>query len=110
MKTIVYTPENVHLLIRIKAKKKDIDEVLLAAYQTILPTHKEEGCLEYRVFHVENEVVIFGTWKSKMALDMHLLLQFHLRLVEEILPSLSKKTSIKIYKEIEPPITALSLG
>lgn len=110
MKTNLYTPENIHLIIRIKAKKKDTDEVVLAAYQTISPTHKEEGCLEYRIFHAESEVVIFGTWKNKMALDMHLLLQFHLRLVEEILPPLSKKISIKIYKEIEPPITALSLG
>ena len=110
MKTILYSPENIHLIIRIKAKKKDIDEVVSAAYQTISPTHKEEGCLEYRIFHANRELVIFGTWKNKMALDMHLLLQFHLNLVEDVLPLLCKKIKIKIYNELEPPITALSLG
>ena len=92
---------------RIKAKKKDIDEVILAAYQTISPTHKEEGCLEYRVFHANRELIIFGTWKSQMALDMHLLLQSHCNLVEDLLPPLCKKIKIKIYKELEPPITPL---
>jgi len=104
-----YSPENINMLIRIKAKKKDLDAVIMEAYKTIVVTHKEEGCLEYRVFHMDYDVMIFGTWSSAKALELHLLLQYHLNLVEELLPPLSKKISIKVYKELEPPITALSV-
>ena len=110
MKAVLYEPENMHLLIRIKSKKKYLDEMISEVYKTIAPTHKEEGCLEYRVFHKEQEIVIFGTWKNLMLLDMHQLLQFHVYLVEDVLPKMSKKFSLQVYKELEPPITALSIG
>jgi len=110
MQNVLYVPDNIHLLIRIKAKKEALDTLLIEIYKTIAPTHKEEGCLEYRVFHEGRDIFIFGTWKSKMALDMHLILQFHLHLVETVLPELSKKVRIHVSKELEPPITALSLG
>lgn len=109
MSALSYTPESVHLLIRIKPKKKHFDEVLRLAYETISPTHKEEGCLEYRLFHEENSIVIMGKWKNTMALQMHLLLHFHLHLFENILPGLCKKIDLRSYKETEPPITSLSI-
>jgi len=110
MQAVLYTPEQVHLDIRVKAKKGRIDEVILHAYNTIALSHKEEGCLEYKLFHSEDDILLKGTWKNNMALDMHLLLKYHLDLVETLLPPLSKKIKIKVYKEIEPPITALSIG
>jgi len=109
MSAVLYRPENIHLLIRIKAKKKDLDKVILQAYKTIGVTHKEEGCLEYRVFHMDYDVMIFGTWASSKSLEMHLLLQYHIDMMETHLPSLCKKVSLKVYKELEPPITALSV-
>ena len=110
MPAVLYTPEQVHLEIRVKAKKDRVDEVILHAYNTIAPTHKEEGCLEYKVLHNEDNILLKGIWKNTMALDMHLLLKYHLDLVEKLLPPLSKKVKVKVYKEIEPPITALSIG
>jgi len=110
MQTLLYTADTIHLVIKIKAKRKHINHVLEAIYQTIAPTHKEEGCLEYRLLHQDESIYIIGKWVNQMSLDLHLLLQFHLRLVEEILPPLCKKIHIQSYKEIEPPITALSLG
>lgn len=109
MQSILYTPENRHLHIRIKAKKKCLNEILSLVYKTIAPTHKEEGCLEYRVFSSDKDVMIFGTWKDTMSLDMHLLLQYHLDMMEKHLPLVSKKVSLKVSKELEPPITALSV-
>ena len=110
MQAVLYTPEQVHLDIRIKAKKNRVDEVILHAYNTMAQTHKEEGCLEYKVFHNEDDVVLRGVWKNMMTLDMHLLLKYHLDLIEVHLPPLCKKIKVKVYKEIEPPITALSIG
>ncbi len=110
MQALLYTPELVYLYIRIRAKKKHVQAVLSAAYDTISPTHKEEGCLEYRVLHEGTSVIIMGKWTNSMSLDMHLLLQFHLRLIEEILPPLCKKITLKRYREIEPPITSLSIS
>ncbi len=110
MNTISYDPESVFLHIRIKAKKRYIDDVLLLLYDTIAPTHKEEGCLEYRLLHEGTSILLYGKWKNKMALDMHLLLQFHLDLFENVLPSLCKNISVKRYKEVDPPITSLSIS
>jgi len=110
MQSVLYTPEQVHLDIRIKTKKNRIDEVILHAYNTIAPSHKEEGCLEYKVLHNEEGVIIRGIWKNQMSLDMHLMFKYHLDLIETYLPPLCKKIKVAIYKEIEPPITALSLG
>ena len=110
MQTSLYSTDNVHLVIRIKAKKKQTQHVLEEIYKTIAPTHKEDGCLEYRLMHNAESIIVLGKWKNQMALDMHLLLQFHVQLVEEILPPLCKKVYIQSYQEIEPPITALSLG
>ena len=110
MHSSLYTGDNIHLLIRIKAKKKQTQIILEEIYKTIAPTHKEEGCLEYKLMHDEDSIVIMGKWKNRMSLDMHLMLQFHVRLIEEILPPLCKKINIQSYKEIEPPITSLSLG
>jgi len=110
MQTLLYTADTFYLLIRIKAKKKYVQDILEAIYQTIAPTHKEEGCLEYKLLHDKESILVIGRWKSQMALDMHLLLQFHLTLMEDILPPLCKKINIQSYKEIESPITALSLG
>ncbi len=110
MQALVYTADAVRLLIRIKIKKKHLEDVLQACYETIAPTHKEEGCLEYRLMHSDDTVFITGKWKDRMSLEMHLLLQFHLQLVEERLPALCKKIEINICQELEPPITALSLG
>jgi len=106
----LYTADTIHLMIHIKAKKKHVQDVLAAAYQTISPTHKEEGCLEYRLIHNGRSVILTGKWKDEMSLNMHLLLQFHLQLIEETLPPLCKKIRVQTLKEIEPPITALSLG
>lgn len=110
MSTLVRTPDHVYLQIRIKAKQEYIQTILEEIYKTIVPTHKEDGCLEYRLLQEADSIIVFGKWKNKMALDLHLLLQFHLQLIEEILPPLCKKIRIQSYKEIEPPITALSLG
>ena len=109
MDTLTYTQDQVNLIIRLKTKKKETDTVLHALYETIAPTHKEEGCLEYRVLQEDRSILVMGRWKNRMSLDMHLLLQFHLHLFEELLPPLCKKISVSIYKELEPPITALSL-
>ena len=110
MNTLIYTADHICLIIRIKAKEGYTPAVLEEIYKTIAPTHKEEGCLEYRLLHEEDSIVVLGKWKNQMALDLHLLLQFHVQLIEEILPPLCKKIRVKSYKEIEPPITALSLG
>lgn len=109
MNKIIYIPDTVYLHINIKAKKKSIDEVLTHVYNSISPTHKEEGCLQYKVLRDGSSIIIIGKWKNKMYLDMHCLLQFHLELFEETLPPLCKKISIRSYKEIDPPITSLSL-
>lgn len=110
MNTISYDPESVFLHIHIKVKKRHLDEVLFLLYNTIAPTHKEEGCLEYRLLHEGKSLLLYGKWKNKMALDMHLLLQYHMNLFENVLPSLCKKISVKSYKEIDPPITSLSIS
>jgi len=110
MQNVLYTPDNVYLSIRIKTKKKALDTLLLEVYKTIAPSHKEDGCLEYRVMHKGQDIFIFGTWKNQMSLDMHLLLQYHLHLVETVFPKMAKKVRIEVFKELEPPITALSLG
>ncbi len=99
-----------YLTIHLDVKPDHLHTALDEIYKTISPTHKEDGCLEYRLLHNECSVVIFGKWKNKMSLQMHLLLQFHLQLVEDILPPLCDKISVQTYTEIEPPITALSLG
>jgi len=110
MNKLLYIQDNIHLLIQIQAKKEHLQEVLLSLYETIAPTHKEDACLEYKLFNEGTSIVIKGEWSSKMALDMHLLLQFHLHLFEEVLPALCESISIQSLKEIEPPITALSLS
>ncbi|MDF1880299.1 antibiotic biosynthesis monooxygenase [Sulfurimonas sp. MAG313] len=109
MHSVLYRPENIHLLIRVKAKKNELDAVVSEAYKTIAMTHKEEGCLEYRVFHIDSDVMIFGTWKDEKSLELHLLLKYHIDMIEKHLPLLSKKINLKVYTEIEPPITALSV-
>lgn len=109
MHTIAYTQDAVHLVIRIKTKKKELEKVLFYLYETIAPTHKEEGCLEYRILQNGTSLLVIGKWKSTMALDMHLLLHFHLHLFENVLPGLCKKIHVQTYKEIEPPITSLSI-
>jgi quinol monooxygenase YgiN len=109
MHTVSYIQDVVHLVIRIKTKQEELEKVLLYLYETIAPTHKEEGCLEYRIVQNGTSLLIIGKWKSQMALDMHLLLHFHLHLFENILPGLCKKIRIQTYKEIEPPITSLSI-
>ena len=110
MNKILYVPETIHLLIQIQAKKEFLQKVLLSLYETIAPTHREEGCLEYKLFSQETSIIIQGKWSSKMALDMHLLLQFHLRLFEEVLPDLCESISVEMFQEIEPPITSLSIS
>jgi quinol monooxygenase YgiN len=110
MNTLLYTADHICLIMRLKAQKGCIHTVAEEVYKTIAPTHKEEGCLEYRLLQQGDSIVVLGKWKSQMALDLHLLLQFHVQLVEEILPPLCKKIKIQSYKEVEPPITALSLG
>jgi len=109
MNNIFYTNDIVYLNIQIKTKKKNITKVLQYLYESIAPTHKEDACLEYKILHVEKNIIVHGKWKNKMSLDMHLYFQYHLKLFEEALPPLCKDIKIKIYQEIEPPITALSL-
>ena len=109
MPNISYCQEYIYLVIRIKAKKEHLDDVLSALYNSIAPTHKEEGCIEYKIIHNNTSVMVIGRWKSQMTLDMHLLMQFHLDLFEKVLPPLCKKISVNTYKEIEPPITSLSV-
>lgn len=109
MHTITHLQEHIYLHIHIKAKKQYLDKVLQALYDSIAPTHKEEGCLEYKIVHDDTSVFIIGRWKNKMALDMHLLMQFHLHLFEEVLPPLCKKIRIRTCLEVEPPITSLSV-
>ncbi len=110
MNKLLSVPDHVHLLIQIKAKEEHLQEVLLSLYKTIAPTHKEDGCLEYKLFNAGNSILLKGEWSSKMALDMHLLMQFHLQLFEDVLPNLCESISIQSFTEIEPPITALSLS
>ncbi len=110
MNKILYIPDTFHLHIQIRAKEEFLQDVLLHLYETIAPTHKEEGCLEYKLFNEGCSIVVQGTWSSKMALDMHLLLQFHLHLFEDILPDLCEDISIQTFKEVEPPITSLSIS
>lgn len=110
MNKILYIPDSFHLFIRIHAKGESLQDVLLHLYETIAPTHKEEGCLEYRLFNEGNTIIVQGKWSSKMALDMHLLLQFHLHLFEDILPDLCEHISVETFKEVEPPITSLSIS
>jgi len=110
MKNILFVPTTVYLLIRIKPKKKYKESVLNLLYESISPTHKEQGCQEYKVLCEDESIVVMGKWENKMSLDMHLLFQYHLALFEETLPPLCKKISIKIYEELEPPITALSVS
>ena len=110
MNTLTYVPDHVHLLIQIQAKAEHLQEVLLLLYKTIAPTHKEEGCLEYRLSNEGNSILLKGEWRTKMALDMHLLMQFHLQLFEEVLPDLCESIMVQSFREIEPPITALSLS
>lgn len=110
MNKILYIPDSFHLFIQIQAKDEFLQNVLLYLYETIAPTHKEEGCLEYKLFNEGNSIIVQGKWSSKMALDMHLLLQFHLQLFEDILPDLCEQISIETFKEIEPPITSLSIS
>jgi quinol monooxygenase YgiN len=110
MKNILYVPDTIYLFIRIKPKKKYSDSVLHLLYESIAPTHKEQGCLEYKILREEETILILGRWENKMSLDMHLLFQYHLALFEETLPPLCKKISIKVFDELEPPITALSVS
>ncbi len=110
MNKILYVPDTFHLHINIQAKAEYLPNVLSYLYETITPTHKEEGCLEYKLFNEGNSIIVQGKWSSKMALDMHLLLQFHLKLFEEVLPDLCEKISIQTLKEVEPPITSLSIS
>jgi len=110
MKKLLYVPNTVYLYIRIKPKKKYLDTALHLLYESIAPTHKEQGCQEYKVLKEEESILVFGRWENKMSLDMHLLFQYHLALFEETLPPLCKKISIKTYEELEPPITALSVS
>ena len=110
MNTPLYTADHIYLVMRIQAKNGCADAAIEAIYKTIAPTHKEEGCLEYRLLQDADSIVVLGKWKTQMALDLHLLLQFHIQLVETILPPLCTKITIQSYKEIEPPLTALSLG
>jgi len=110
MNKILYVPQTIYLLIHIKVKKKHLEKVLSFVYETIAPTHKEQACQEYKILQNSNTITISGKWDNKVALDMHLLFQYHLILFEEVLPPLCKKISIKTYQEIEPPITALSLS
>ncbi len=110
MNKLIYVPDHVHLLIQIQAKEEHLQEVLLSLYETIAPTHKEEGCLEYRLFNEGKSILLKGEWSTKMALDMHLLMQFHLQLFEEVLPDLCESITVQSFTEIEPPITALSLS
>lgn len=111
MKTqIEHIQDSYHLFIRIEAKQEFQEEVLSLLYATISPTHKEEGCLEYKLFNEGKLIIIKGAWKSKMSLDMHLLLQFHLALFEEQLPDLCENIDVQVLHEIEPPITSLSIS
>jgi len=110
MNKILYVPHTIYLQINIKTKKKRTQEVLEALYQTIAPTHKEQACLEYKILHNKRSITVLGKWKNKMALDMHLLFQYHLTLFEKTLPPLCKKITIETFEEVEPPITALSLA
>ncbi len=110
MHNISYIPDTFHLFIQIQVKNEYRDKVLRYLYDTIAPTHKEEGCREYRMFNEEDHIVVQGKWNSKMALDMHLLLQFHLHLFETVLPELCHDISIQTFKEVEPPITSLSIS
>lgn len=103
-------PDKVVLHLQIKPKSQHHNAVLEALYDTIAPTHKEEGCLSYRVFHQDKAICVLGEWKNQMALDMHLLFQYHLQLFEQTLPPLCKKIKQSQYRELEPPITALSLS
>ena len=84
--------------------------MLEALYKTIAPTHKEQACLEYKILHHKQFITVCGKWENKMALDMHLLFQYHLTLFETTLPPLCKKISIQTFEEVEPPITALSVA
>jgi len=110
MNTILYVPETRYLHITIKTKKKQTEKVLLALYKSIAPTHKEQACLEYKILHNKQSITVLGRWKTQVSLDMHLLFQYHLELFEKTLPPLCKKITIKTFKELEPPITALSLA
>ncbi len=110
MKKNLYVPDTIYLLIRIKAKKKYIDSILNLLYTSIAPTHKEQSCQEYKILKERDTIIVYGKWKNKMSLEMHLLFQYHLALFEETLPPLCKKISIQTYQELEPPITALSLN
>ncbi len=109
MNKLLYVQDTIHLLIEIQAREEHLQEVLLLLYETIAPTHKEDACLEYKLFNKETSIIVKGQWRNKMALDMHLLMQFHLHLFEEVLPDLCESIRIQTFKEIEPPITALSL-
>lgn len=102
--------DSYHLFISIEAKEGYQQKVLSLLYATIVPTHKEEGCLEYKLFNKGKLIIIKGAWKTKMSLDLHLLLQFHLSLFEDTLPKLCENIDIQILHEIEPPITSLSIS
>lgn len=107
---IEHIKDSYHLFINVIAKQEHQEKVLSLLYTSISPTHKEEGCLEYKLFNENNIIFIKGAWKSKMSLDLHLLLQFHLALFEEQLPGLCEKIDIQVVHEVEPPITSLSLS
>ena len=109
MNKILYVPHTVYLQITLKTKKKQTQQVLEALYETIAPTHKEQGCLEYKILQTGRFITLFGKWENKMALNMHLLFAYHLKLFEETLPPLCKEINIKTFEEVEPPITALSV-
>ncbi len=110
MDSIIYEPEQVQLCIKIRPKKAQFSKVLKAIYGTIVPTHKEVACLEYKIFKDGEQLLVLGTWKNLISLEMHLLFKFHLDVFDKELPSLCQDISIKLYQEVEPPLTALSLG
>ena len=110
MNKILYVPHTVYLHITLKTKKKQTLNVLNLLYETIAPTHKEQGCLEYKILQEGRFITLFGKWENKMVLNMHLLFAYHIKLFEETLPPLCKTIDTKIFEEIEPPITALSVA
>ncbi len=86
------------------------EELLTALYELIPFIHKEPLCLSYDLFiQKDGSITSVGKWKDARGYNFHKNMQYKEELIRTKLPVFCQKFEYEEYREILPPLTALSL-
>ncbi|MCS2171773.1 antibiotic biosynthesis monooxygenase [Scandinavium sp. TWS1a] len=89
----------------LKAKEGKSEDLKSALQALILPTRKEEGCLDYALFQLQETPDVFymrESWKGQEALDAHVGLPHFQMFVQQMDQLLAEPLQLVRLNTVEP--------